>query len=531
MNLFINGFWDGFIDKTNPVHSEFYVKLLETVFGCSMTICYRMEDCDILLESIFGPSVLGHKEWKYSFLYSGESRIFLNYKDYSCVLWGERNHNNVVNLPQFIPYVYCNSVSFMKELSIVPKKNICAILTNSGGGERNTFMDKLEKLIPIDYAGTYKTNVDVIRDPYYTEGFRKFVSQYKFIITMENSRLDTYITEKIIHGFASGTIPIYWGSQRVTDYFNGCRFINVDSVDDATVSEVADKIRFLCEHPEEYLNIVQQPVFSNERTISDIARDIRNVIFPKPINDLSQIYIVSNPEFEPERCSRLRDLFLNQLGFSSDCVSFISPTYKHTITDDIMRKYVKSSMIHKLRNNPMKLAEISLFLNYKTILGCIEKNYKDGLFLIFESDVLLGKDFDKFNSFMNEIKDKMWQVIHIGMYDNRIWGSPNFKTPTGYDERIFYNNDLAIEDITSEKDQFRLSRKFYTRCCDSFLWKYTGVVNFLNFINTNDDYSVPFDYYMCNFFEKNTNTKHYWSEDEFFKQGSNIGIFQTTIQS
>ena len=31
--------------------------------------------------------------------------------------------------------------------------------------------------------------------------------------------------------------------------------------------------------------------------------------------------------------------------------------------------------------------------------------------------------------------------------------------------------------------------------------------------------------------EKNEDFKHYWSEKQFFKQGSNIGIFKSTLQN
>jgi hypothetical protein len=533
MKVFMNGFWSGFIDGTNAIHAQFFLDLFESVFGCPITISSDISECDLLLESIFGSSVLAHKHWKYSFLFSGESRLCPHYKEYSCVLWGERNYENIVNVPLFIPYMYCKPMIFPSVASsIIPSKNICAILSNSQGKERNAFMEKLEKHISIDYAGGYKTNVHLVRNYYNTPEFSQFVSQYKFIITMENSREDTYITEKITHGFAAGIIPIYWGSLRIGDYFNIDRFINVETVHDETVAKVAEKITFLCENPEEYLKMVQQPVYANKRTIHEVARDIRNLIFTKPWPTISQIYIINNPEFELDRYNHLCDMFYNKIGFSCDNVTFISPTYKHTIGDNDMNKYVLSPMIQKLRYTPefMKPAELSLFLNYKAVLESIEQNYKDGLFLIFESDVLFGKDVYDLNKFIDEIKNKAWNLIHIGMNDDRIWSSPNFKSSTGYDNRIFYNDDNYIEDITTNNDNYRLSRKFYTRCTDSFLWKYEGVVSFLNYMNIENDYGVPFDYYMCNFFEKNVNFKHYWSENEFFKQGSNIGFFNSTIQ-
>ena len=142
---------------------------------------------------------------------------------------------------------------------------------------------------------------------------------------------------------------------------------------------------------------------------------------------------------------------------------------------------------------------------------------------------MIGRDINKFNNFLNEIKDKEWNLIHIGMYDNRIWKTLNFETPTGYKERIFHNDD--IEDITTNVDKYRLARKFYTRCTDSFLWKYDAIVKYLHWLNNIEtNFGVPMDYYMCNFFEKNPEFKHYWSNDEFFIQGSNLGIISTTLQ-
>lgn len=537
MKLFINAFWDGFLDKTNSTHVDFFLLLLNEVFGSPVILSHSIDESDILLESIFGSSVLDHKGWKYSFLFSGESRLVPWHKQYSCVLWGQRNYDNVVNVPLFIPYLYCNRLDVSIGASSVPLKNVCAVLSNGGGRERNLFMDKLEKFIPIDYAGSYKTNVPIIEHPYHTEGFRRAISQYKFIITMENSREDTYITEKITHGFVCGTIPIYWGSQRVGDYFNTDRFINVDSVDDQTVSKVADRIRYLCSHPEEWTKMVNYHVYSNERTIAMISRDIRNLIFRAKVFPLvSQICIVSNPEFEPQRCSRLSDLFYNKLGVSVDQVSFISPTYKHIITDEMMRQNVTQPIIQRMRQLPMKKAEISLFLNYKAILESIERNYKDGMFLIFESDIfLLDEKFSQLCDFLSFIATKRddWDVISMGYSDKReTIGSPYMLSISPYRDNLplSLHNVGYIEDITQINDPIRLFRKYHTRCMDSFVWNYNGILKFLNFMNT-EPYNSPFDYYMIQKLETDEEFKHYWTSEPFFIQGSNHGLDMSTIQN
>lgn len=537
MKLFVNGFWDGFLEKTNPIHIGFFLDILKSVFGSDIQLCSQLMESDILLESIFGSSVLGHKGWKYSFLFSGESRLVPWYKQYTCVLWGERNHDNVVNVPLFIPFLHCNGLDVSVGSSIVPPKNVCAVLSNGGGRERNLFMERLERLIPIDYAGSYRTNVSIIEEPYNTEGFRRAISQYKFIITMENSREDTYITEKITHGFVCGTIPIYWGSQRVCDYFNSERFINVDSVDDETVSNVAVRIQYLCSHPEEYVKMVNRPVYSNERTIAMIARDIRGLIFRSNIFPLvSQIYIVANPDFEPERCSRLMDLFYNKLGISGVQVSFISPTYKHMITDEMMRQNVVTPIIQRLRTLPMKKSEVSLYLNYKAVLESIERNYKDGMFLIFESDVfLVEQNFSLFCGFLEYINNKkgLWDVINIGWSEiSDTFGMPAINGKTPY--RDFLPSHLQtsgfIEDITNNQDPVRLIRKYHTRCTDSFVWNYSGVIKFLEYMNK-EPCNTPLDYYMINKLETDADFKHYWTSETFFIQGSNHGLDKSTIQN
>jgi len=46
------------------------------------------------------------------------------------------------------------------------------------------------------------------------------LNEYMFSIALENARYRTYITEKILDCFATGTIPIYWGAPDIGDYFN-----------------------------------------------------------------------------------------------------------------------------------------------------------------------------------------------------------------------------------------------------------------------------------------------------------------------
>jgi len=309
MKLFVSGFWNGFLDKTDPVHYEFFINLFEKVFQQSIEISGNIDDCELLLESIFSNGTrLFDKEWKYTFMFHGESECNVKSRlghnmdrllKYSCCLYGERNHLNVVNCPLYVPYIYCNNlIDKLQSNQMVcenprPSKNICAIISNPNGTIRNRFLERLEKVIPIDYAGSYKNNVPRIGGSYNTQELIDFISQYKFIVSMENSRDDTYITEKIINGFSAGIVPIYWGCERVHDYFNADRFLCLDAnpnMDEdalnSSIDTLVSNIVRLLSDDDAYDAMRNANVFAkkmdleNHINIDTIVLDIRKLIFP-----------------------------------------------------------------------------------------------------------------------------------------------------------------------------------------------------------------------------------------------------------
>jgi len=522
------------MENTNPLGINFFIDLFQKVFSVDIEIG-NFDDSDILLETIFDQkSFLFDQKWKYTFLFSGESRLRPFHEKYSCVLYGERNYNNVVNVPLFIPYLYSSNLLSKineKKNKYIPTKNVCAIISNPSGNSRNIFLEKLDKKIKVDYAGNYKQNIPLLNDVYNTTEFSNFIKDYKFIISMENSRCDTYITEKITHGFIAGNIPVYWGSENIDTYFNNERFINVK---DDTFDSSIEKIIEICENDDEYLKMIEKNVFPNktnnlERTIDVIANDIKNLLF-RSYKNVDKIFVISSNEFEPERYTRLVDMF-SSIGVDAHNISFICPTYKQTITPEIMDSYVKQNLVRKLRWLGMKKSEISLFLNYKAILKHICNNYSDGNFLIFESDVYKTEDTSKLCEFIDYfVSKKKWDLIHIGKEGNNQYYTSPFMEHNPYRDFTISPNTPFIEDITTPNDSRRLIRKFHTRCTDSFLWRYRGVEQFLKYMNTTL-FEVPFDYYMSNFFEITPDFKHYWSMDTFFIQGTNNGFEKSSIQT
>jgi len=296
MKIYLNNFF-------NDLDLTFFYKLFEKSFNTKIELS-TLEDSEILFESVFGnTTLLYHKKWLYTILLIGESDrrlpLFMNdrlvqntLKDYSLILKGELNNNNIINLPLFVLYSYAfnftaNFVKFKDTSRFynynknIPPKNVCVIVSSTDSEGRELFFEKLEKRINIDYAGNYKNNVPKIDSVLCSVDFIKYVSQYKFIITMENSKNKTYITEKILHGFAANTIPVYWGSDYITDYFNEERFINVKSFNENEMNEAINKILSLINDNDKYLEIINKPIYKNNKipfTLDDISNEIQQLL-------------------------------------------------------------------------------------------------------------------------------------------------------------------------------------------------------------------------------------------------------------
>lgn len=54
----------------------------------------------------------------------------------------------------------------------------------------------------------------------------------KYSITLENQKIENWITEKVIDCFASKTIPIYWGCPNIGEYFNIDGIITFDTLEE-----------------------------------------------------------------------------------------------------------------------------------------------------------------------------------------------------------------------------------------------------------------------------------------------------------
>ena len=113
---------------------------------------------------------------------------------------------------------------------------------------------------------------------------------YRFCLSLENTKIEGYITEKILAAFQGGCIPIYWGTTEVFDLFNSKAFIYYD-FDNPQLA--IDRVRYLESNQTAYDEVMNEKILKGgNETINkflsltemlgdgSLQQKIRSTIFP-----------------------------------------------------------------------------------------------------------------------------------------------------------------------------------------------------------------------------------------------------------
>jgi regulator of sigma D len=66
------------------------------------------------------------------------------------------------------------------------------------------------------------------------------LTPYRFSIVIENDKSPHYFSEKIVDCLLCGTVPIYWGADKIGEYFNTNGFFVINSIDD--INDILPKL-------------------------------------------------------------------------------------------------------------------------------------------------------------------------------------------------------------------------------------------------------------------------------------------------
>lgn len=164
-----------------------------------------------------------------------------NFKNYSISLYEDSN-TNLLYLPCLFSFNTIKDSFYNRSKNDLIEKNKFALWIASNMVERRkNKIDYInEHYMHIDYYGKNiwygndKNNKGVeiprIGDKYLLLDLYK---NYKFSFAFENTPSTGnkwYITEKISNGYRNNVVPIYWGSDHITDFFNKNSFINCNNM-------------------------------------------------------------------------------------------------------------------------------------------------------------------------------------------------------------------------------------------------------------------------------------------------------------
>jgi hypothetical protein len=278
MKIFFSNFW-----KSNEeIFNELFY-LWKCLFSFNIEYCENILDADIVLNSVFIQNNINIYKNKKNIFFTGEPLFYENDNfdaNLSFHLQDNSVNKNLITCPvQLLITIYKYEIPksiFFKNKPIrteIPPK-FCCFITKQPKVERMDFFNQLSLYKKVDSLGPCLNNTGILA-PFDQDEFEKLVSQYKFIITFENSQKDVYITEKILHGYNSVILPIYWGSKFICEFFNPESFIYIEEYNQKNIDIAIEKIKLLDNDDFLYLNMINQPVFNKNFDIDKYFENIK----------------------------------------------------------------------------------------------------------------------------------------------------------------------------------------------------------------------------------------------------------------
>jgi len=256
--VFFHGIWPDFFSSGEHV---FWLNLLNNA-GLSCQVASNPQEATVLCESHFGQSLCKAKSWKKRIFFSGESILnwpIPNVAGYNLVLSSKIAHPNTVPFPW---YLQVQHPPFPIPSAVPPHciAGVIGTITRHGGDTfRKEFTDALfASGLELRMGGAYANNIGYrVGGSWKSDELTDFYKQHKFVLALENTSEEYYITEKIINALKAGAVPIYYGSPRIAEFFNKNRIVIVTP---ETMSAAIAKIKFIASNDTIWSEMVKQPV-------------------------------------------------------------------------------------------------------------------------------------------------------------------------------------------------------------------------------------------------------------------------------
>ncbi len=491
MRVFVNGFWGGFMERTDGVHVAVFERLFQSVFETEVTFTNDITTANVLLESHFAPSVFGLRPWRVSVFFSGEGSVPLppHAKDYTIVLGAQPTEGNYVPLSLAVCYDLCKPYVYPTKRTDVPSKGVCAIISSpiADGRYRTKFIDELRAAgIQVDMWGHYQNNMgQIVEGSYFEEPILRLQSSYKIVLALENTELDTYITEKVLNPLRAGTIPVYYGSSRIDEYICADRILQVTP---DTSAECIQQIRHLCENETAWLDKVSRPVFArgSEDMFQKTIASCKVLCSKKPY----EVEMIGNTAVESNRAQTYK-LITDFYGIQPGYEVYGEAAANHPL-------YKRFDPTKKINAKSLAINHIAIFKKYA---------YTNRYVVIFENDAIPVIPLELIHSeILNDIQTMKEQNIEFAFLGKGCVDAPSTQHMLGDS----------------------LYRTHLSRCTESYIVSPRGILNFLAWFYSKTNHDV-IDWAFNHYFKEYPDRIAAWREPILFVQGSICGLYHSVV--
>lgn len=300
------GFWEGF----DPEQSIWY-RLIKKHYNVELS-----DKPDYIICSVFGKCYEFCEYPQVRIMYSAENYIpDFNLVDYAISSYPIDFYDRHFSFPLCIANCSDKLLSLNRsyDKSILNEKKYFANFIYSHESEyriRGSFFNELSKYKRIEAPGTYLNNLPNNEKVNLKDGSKEaFQRKCKFSLCFESTYHEGFVTEKISDAFVADTIPIYFGSSLVKQYFNEKAFINCSDYENW--ESVIKKIISLDRDDNNYLKMLNEPVFKDntviQRTLEELESFLCN-IFDQPLKSVFRRSRVYSPKLYEHQILKWRKM-------------------------------------------------------------------------------------------------------------------------------------------------------------------------------------------------------------------------------
>ena len=201
-------------------------------------------------------------------LYNGESYPIKSRKLYPPLLHitsikSECNRQSAVYIPYLAMTPWDPNIllqSYRLQQSLINKKFFLGYCSSNCQLHREQIFNAIRSINPRESHSFGKCQNNM---PRINGSWKKMINvfkNYRFVLAVENTQADGYITEKIMIAFLSGAIPIYWGDKNIENIFNVKAFINMNRF--KSLAEVVQHLNYLENNKNIQQKIRGEPIFN-----------------------------------------------------------------------------------------------------------------------------------------------------------------------------------------------------------------------------------------------------------------------------